>query len=331
MSTTSNSFGSGTFGTQFGAKTSGSGKQIIDSCLRSNGIGTSDSVWRARALDMLNTIYFHVLQGKTWKFADREMFFDTRPPYELGTLALTQGGDTVTEDTATPVTQFNSTMKGQLFVPTQGDQGGYRIRKINSSTSLDLLPSYSGATAAASSYKILYDRIILDAAVQGIKSLSLGQFGHIEPVSLGQFRRMKYDNPGQTGAPQKFTVVDTEDDSGQLTLEFFPSPDRRYACILNYEERPVHYADSEDSFGLIPPQHIPALEYALRAEIYVQQNNAAMAQTMGNKAAMAYSRLCSDHAATDPRPRIQHGRKYFNRGHRGHSSYGLNWFPKVDD
>jgi hypothetical protein len=153
----------------------------------------------------------------------------------------------------------------------------------------------------------------------------------MELLGLQRFRERKENNPTLTGIPRWATVVQVEEDSGQIQIEVYPAPDKRYTVTLEYSERPLRLSDAATCFPLIPPEHMAAMYYGILEQIYILQNNGAMAQAAGKHAFQAALKMAADHEVTDPVARIQHGRRYFNR-HRNRSRYyGLNWFGKVED
>lgn len=335
MTDSTNEFGSGEFGGQFGASLSANVKSLIDDVLRAGGVLITDDTYRKRALVFANQVYRTSLQGKHWNFTHRELQFDMQAPYGAGTVTLTQGDSTVVEDLdtdASPITQWNGSMKGRMFCPTSRVQDYYRILKINDSKSLEIDNVWPEDTATVQSYQILADTYVIDVKASAIKNVSVNGVGRIKLIGRQSFRTMKMKNPCLTGFPEWGTVTGMEADTGQIKMEFYPAPDKRYAAHLEYTERPVTLEDSESCFPLIPPEHMPVLFYGTLAEIYRFQNNAAMASEYGKMFARALTKMSSDHNMTDPVARIQHRRKYFQRRrHRYPGYYGLNWFGKVDD
>lgn len=320
------------FGELFGGTTSASVQALITKCLTAVGINADDTEYRARALVFLNFVYLNRLKGRHWKFTNREAFVDLKPAYEAGTVALTIGTNGVTEDTAPPVIAFTSLMVGQTFVPQQDDQDVYRILLVPTAQSLTLASQYTGATAAGSSYKILFDRVSLEVGVQAVRSVVVAGVGEIAPMGLQAFRNLKSMNPSLVGRPQYFTLVEAETGSGQWTLELYPAPDKRYSAQIEYSVRPVGLVDETTCFTLIPSDHLDVLYYGVLADLYRVQENGAMAASAAKDAANSWVRFASDHEMTDSTARIQHARGYLGRQrarHRGY--YGLKWFGRVDD
>ena len=335
MTDNANTFGSGTFGGQFGSSQSAHVAQLISDALVATGVSSQDTTYRERALVFANDAYLALLQGRHWKFTNKELTLNLPPKYNTGTVKVTQGSDIVVEDVdvangATSQVQWNVRHLNGMFTIGSDDKY-YRVHELEGSKKLQIRPSYNEATASFQSYKIIPDRVSIEAKVQDIKSFTIHGSGEIRAMGLQQFREMKECSPTTEGSPRYFTVVDHEEDSGQMTVELYPSPDKQYAATIEFSIRPTRLEDSETCFPLIPPQHMVALAYAVRAEIYRYQNNDAMAREYGRLAAEAFSRMASDHSLTDPVARIQHGRKYFNRRQRYKGYYGLNHFGKVED
>jgi hypothetical protein len=306
---------------------------LITDCLNSTNIAPTNTLYRERALAFANYVYLRLLQGKHWSFTNREQTFELTQPYATGTVKLTQDSSIVEEDVdtvngAVPVLSWNSKILGQLF--TSGSHT-YRILKTETVKKMVLAADYTGETASYQPYKILFDRYKATAHVQDIKSLTLHMFGEIALVNLQRFREKKESNPTLTGIPRWATVTHIEADSGQIQIEVYPAPDKRYTVTLEYSERPLRLADDGKCYPLIPPEHMPALYYGVLEQIYILQNNGAMAQAAGKHAFQAALKMAADHEVTDPVARIQHGRRYFNRERNWRGYYGLRWFGKVED
>lgn len=324
-------FGEDEFGDQQGASLNNSVAKIITDCLIAVGINEDDTLYRTRALVALNQIYLSRLKARHWKFTQREAFLDLQAPYSTGDVNITQGSYDV--DVADPLdgVQWDATMLGQMFVPDGGNVEHYRVATVPSLVSLTLSAKFSGETVAASSYQILFDRLVLEPAILAIRSLSVSGIGEIRPIGTQQFRNMKAANPGLTGIPQFYTLVEADAQSGHWTLEIFPSPDKRYTAQVDYSVRPVGLEDEDDCFTLIPPQHIDVLHYGVLAELYRIQENPAMLADCRSEAARAWRTFSSDQEMTDSVARIQSGGRHFRRRqHRYPGYYGLNWFGKVE-
>lgn len=333
MADEANEFGSGTFGSQFGAEVSGGFKSLIDDCLRAVGVVTTDSKYRSRALTMLTHVQTNALKGRNWKFLNRELYIDLQAPYTSGTVALTQGSDTVREDVAlatVPLISWNVTHKGAKFA-FEGEEYTSRILDVPDNKTLELASKYPNTSANLKNYKILFDRENLDVKIHKVKSVSINGIGEIKPTGLEKFRRMEAENPTRTGFPEYYTLTHTEEDSGQLRIEFYPAPDKRYSARVEYTETVTRPEDSETCFSVIPPDHIDVLYYGAVTELYVFQNNASMAQIMSTRYQDSWRRFASDQDMVDSVARMQHGRKYFSRRHRYRGYYGLSWFGKVED
>lgn len=320
------------FGELFGGTTSPSVQALITKCLTAVGVNSDDSEYRSRTLVFMNFAYLKILKGRHWKFSHREAFIDLRPPYEVGTVALTQGSTLVEEDTVPPTIQFNATMIGQTFAPNQSDQDLYRVAALPTAKKITLTSMYAGETTSESAYKILFDRFVLEAGIQSIRSLLVTGLGELKPCGLQEFRNKKGENPNLVGPPKWYTLVNAEKDSGQWTLEIFPAPDKRYSAQIDYTLRPVGLVDEDNCFTLIPPDNLDVLYYAVLADLYGYQENATMADRAGKIAAMSWNTFASNQEMTDSVARIQPARRYFNRRRDRYAGfYGLKWFGRVDD
>lgn len=325
-------FGQDEFGDQLGASLNNDVAKIITDALVAAGINSEDAVYRERCLTFLNMAYLNILKGRHWKFMNREVFLDLQAPYESGTIAVTQGSYDVSADPPPSTMQWNATMIGMMFAPTGSSINHYRIATIPTATTMTISAKFSEESITESSYQILFDRLVLEPQVQAIRSLSISGIGEIRPIGIQEFRTKKAANPTLTGTPKFYTLVNAETQSGVWTIEFYPSPEKRYTAHVEFTVRPVGLEDEDGCYTLIPPHHMDVLHYRLLAEIYRIQENPAMLSDARDEAARAWMKMAGDHELTDSVARIQPGRQYFSRAaqrqYRGY--YGLQWFGKVE-
>jgi hypothetical protein len=328
MTDEANQFGSGTFGTQFGGGLSTDVKTLLDDALATTGIGSNDTRYRDTALRLANQVYLSILKGKHWAFLNKELFLETRAPFEAGTVDVTEGSHTVVETNSTQV--FNVLNLGGMF--TVGGRGEYyRVAEIPRNTELTISSQYGGPTATDTSYKILYDRIKLDSKVQDLKSLVLLGHREIKAVGLQQFREMKARNSNLIGPPEWYTIVEQNPQDGSMTVELYPAPDKAYPIQIEYTERPLRLEDSETCYMVIPPEHYDVMLLGLRAKIYQDQNNTQVYQQVQSEFSQAWLRMAADIEVTDSVASFKHKRNYFNRRQKYRGYFGTRWFGKVDD
>lgn len=323
-------FGQDGFGDQFGASLNNSVAKIITDCLVATGINSEDTDYRARTLVYLNNIYLNRLKGRHWKFTQREVFLDLKAPYTTGDIAIVQGSYDVAPAVPPDTMQWDATMLGQMFVPDGSNVDHYRIDTIPTSSTLTLSAKFSGETITSAGYQILFDRLTLEPGILAIRSVSMSGFGEIKPLGTQAFRTMKASNPGLTGTPRFYTLVNAESQAGAWTLEVYPAPEKRYTAQVDVSLRPVGLSDSDDCFTLIPPHHMDVLHYGVLAELYRYQENPAMLADCRKEAANAWRVFASDQEMTDSVARVQMGRRYFNRTRQYEGYYGLRWFGKVE-
>lgn len=316
------------YGELFGGEASSSAQAMVTKCLVAVSVNPDDADYREKALTFLNFAYLHRLKGRHWKFLNRELYIDLEAPYSTGTVALTQNDATVVEDSAPTAIVFSAPMLGKTFAV---GINAYRILSLNSGQSLELSTEYADPSTTSQSYKILYDRISLNEEVQAIRSLMVQGIGELAPLGIQEFRAMKAKSPTLTGIPRFYTLVQAEEDSGQWTLELFPAPDKSYACQIEYSARLTGLQDEADVYMKIPPENLDVIFFTVVADLYAAQENATMADYWGKKAANSWLTFSSDQELTDSVARIQHARRYFDRGRRYKGYFGLNWFGKVED
>lgn len=323
-------FGQDGFGDQQGAPLNNSVLKIITDCLVATGINPEDEDYRARVLVFLNNIYLNRLKARHWKFTQREAFLDLQAPYVTGDIAVTQGAYDVAAADPPGTMQWDTTMVGQMFIPDGSNIEHYRILTVPTLNTLTLSAKFSGDTITSAGYKILFDRLTLEPGILAIRSVAISGLGEIRPVGTQQFRNIKAANPGLTGTPRYYTLINAKEQSGDWTIEFYPSPDKRYTAQVDYSVRPVGLMDEDDCYTLVPPHHMDVLHYGVLAEIYRYQENPTMLADCRREAARAWQLFSSDQEMTDSVARIQKGRDYFNRGRRYEGYYGLQWFGKVE-
>lgn len=331
MTDEANEFGTGEFGGQMGAGNSSDMKTLISDVLKTTGVGTNNTRYRETALAFGNQVYLTILKGRHWKFMNKELFMDVLPPHTPGTVQATPATHSIKAEEGTALTAFNSNHKGQMLAVAAQEEY-YRVIDVISGTELQIHSRYVGDAVTDATYKIVNDRILLDSKVQDIRSLSVVGHREIKPVGLQQFRTRKETYPTQTGTPDSFTVIGERAQDGSQLVEIYPAPDKRYSIFIEYTERPMRLEDSETCFLVIPPEHMDVMILGMRAKIYQDQNNEAMARVVGAEAAQAWNRMAGDQEITDSRARLQPGRNYFhrNRGSRFKGYYGLKHFGKVD-
>jgi len=336
MSDEASRFGTGKFGSQFGTLAASNVKTIIDDALKQTGISTSNVGYRDTALSFLNQVYATALKGRQWKFMNKELSIEMEPPYELGLVSVEEGSHDVieyVEDGSVPVTKFNATQLGRMFVPKSSRDWQYRIIEVESLSKLKISPGYVDADSTMGlGYEILNDRITLDSKVQQVKSIRPSGHLEMQPKGLGEFRELKSRNYGLKGVPRYYTVVGVDEQAGQLTLEVYPAPDKRYGFHIEYNVRIGRLSDSETCYTVVPPEHNDVLLLGLRAAIYEDQNNIQLADRVNQKATSAWLRMASDYEITDGQPRLQpHSQNYRNRyGRRTSIFYGRKHFGKFD-
>ncbi|TXH10653.1 MAG: hypothetical protein E6R04_04790 [Spirochaetes bacterium] len=326
-----NGFGQDGFGDNQGASLNNSVSKMITDALTATGIAIDDDDYRARLLVFLNKAYLKILKGRHWNFMNRELALDLQAPYDTGNVSLTQGSYDVANVDIPLTTQWNATMLGQLFIPTGQDLTQYRVSEVPTATTLKLQAKFAEDSVTSSAYKILFDRIFLEANVSAIRSLSISGRGEIRPLGLQEFRVKKSSNPGVTGTPQFYTLVRSEAQSGNWTLELWPSPDKRYTAHVEFSLNPVGLTDEDSCFSMIPPKHIDVLHWEMLAEIYRIQENPTLLADARSQAIRTWNIMASDFEMTDSKARIQPGRRYFTRPRQVYQGYyGLAWFGKVE-
>ena len=336
MTDEKNEFGVGEFGGQFGSIAASDVKTIIDDAMRQSGINPTNTAYRSTALSFLNQVYATALKGRHWKFMNRELSLELEAPYNVGKVSLVDGSHDVEEyitDGDPSLIKWNVNHLGAMFYPKGFEEGFYRIAEIVSLNKMIITPGFAGAdTTIGTNYEIIRDRVVLDSKVQNVKSVRLVGYREMQPVGLEEFRQMKSINYTLTGVPRFYTLVNTTEQEGALTMEFYPAPDKRYAMHIEYNERILRLEDSETCYTVIPPEHNDVLVLGLRARLLEDQNNLPLSEIVNRDAKSAWNRMASDYEVSDGQPRIQPHRRNIRSRYNSRSKifYGRKYFGRFD-
>lgn len=301
---------------------------LIDAVLKATGQTTADLDARSRCLEFVNARYLQVLKSKHWRFLMREGIYDLRAPYTTGTATVVNGSNAVTG----VGTVWNASMIGQKII-LGSDGASYRIQTVPTQTTLTLSSAYQETSQSGVTYKIAFDRVEMPTNAQAVKDALIAGFWKLAPYGMADFRLVEAKNEGLTGTPEIYTVVDQEENSSELTIQLYPSPDRDYSFRFEYNLRPYKLDDEADQYFLIPDNYLDVMYYGVLHDMYRYLADAQNSNSALRDYQTSFSRMVSDNALTDQEPRIQPSRNYYNRVRRGayRGYFGTRWFGKVDD
>lgn len=114
----------------------------------------------------INQIQDYIFFLRDWEWRRKSIPMTTKPPYETGTLSITQGSRTVT---GSGTTWTDAMKEGYLIV----NNVSYKISSVASSTSLRLRQPFAADSVSGVAYKIVYPSITLDPSLSGVINVAL--------------------------------------------------------------------------------------------------------------------------------------------------------------
>lgn len=141
-------------------------QEIKNSVFRSMGLDPDDveTIINDEVEQRINTLQDDIFFDRDWEWRKSTFYLTLIKPYETGTVTVTEGSKSVT---GSGTTWVDSHKDGYLLVNSKR----YKIRSIDSSTSLTLESAYPDDTASAQSYKIIFPDYRLDPRINSIISV----------------------------------------------------------------------------------------------------------------------------------------------------------------
>lgn len=309
-------FGSGAFGTgSFSSSPLYSTKTLIDKILRftNHKDPSVETARRLVVLDCLQNVYARVTGQKNWDWLYQTVDFNFEAPYETGTVALTQGSESVV---GTGTVFSANVIPNNVFVPG-GRSESYVISSVESATGITLEGEYAGATALESSYKVIKPMYRLPADCEQIQSIVLDGYGEMVPVGTQEFRRIQARDVTATGMPRWYTDVGRRATDGVRTIEVYPAPDKKYIAQLNYGVNIIALQDSETNYPLIPDRHRVVLYHGALSQFAGFLRDQSLMTKADKDYETAYFEMKSDNKLTDSRLILTPARNYINDWYRG--------------
>ena len=177
----------------------------------------------------LNDRYTQILDRLDWRRIRKETVIQTVAVYETGTVALTNGLNTVTGTGTT----FTSAMTGRLFRNVL-DNAYYTFTYV-SATSGTLDRVYEGETGTGLTYKIAQNRYTLPSDCKIIDGARLlDPPGELIKKSAAELDFMAPHRPTY-GAPEFWAPsLDDSSDPPLGRIEFYPIPDEVTSIVVAY-------------------------------------------------------------------------------------------------
>ena len=224
----------------------------------------------------INSRLREIIERNDWLRLIKIGTIQTIAPYETGTVALTNGVNTVTGTGTT----FTSGMTGRRFRP-EGRSEFYTFTYV-SATSGTLDRVYEGDDVTGASFKIFKNIYAMPSDLDRIESLKVPRTNR----DLDQVGREYLDerDPAREwyGAAEAYALADDSADSTPLVqIELFPIPDRAEGLPIRYR---VAVAELAAAATKIPEWVNPyAIIYGVEADLYNLMEKPGMAQAKESK------------------------------------------------
>jgi hypothetical protein len=201
--------------------------------------------------------YVGLMLGRfiNWRWLEKQYIFRTTAEYTTGDADVTEGSANVTSNHASTV--WTTAMVGRAF-KTAAYQELYRIKSVESSTSMTLEQVFNGDTATDQSYTIAQDRYLLPSDLD--TELNVLQFvtpDNLELVPSREFDRLRFESHSGhhlglttglvTNNPRVATIRGSED--GKPVLVLHPFPDDAIQIIINYYSELQELSRDNDHWG----------------------------------------------------------------------------------
>ena len=149
--------------------------EVINEVIR--GLGLDSETIESRVLESIklriNEAQDVIFYDSDWEWRKRTFYFTTTPPYETGTISVTQNSRTVTGSG----TSWSASMRvGYIVISDKL----YKIQSVDSTTSLKLQTPYDGSTASGLEYKIIFPTYPLNHEISSIVAVRY-QAREVEP------------------------------------------------------------------------------------------------------------------------------------------------------
>jgi hypothetical protein len=159
----------------------------------------------ARIKNHINDVCLEKWHGYAWSFRYREYGIALSPRVTSGTLSATNGNSTVTAS-GTP---FDTAIHAGAWLRFTGDtvQAWYRVRNVNSTSSIEIEPAYQGTTGASKAYELCKTDYLLPSELSDIGSIKITYDGVVlTPSHQLQSDRMDFP-PLATGSPRDIRLL----------------------------------------------------------------------------------------------------------------------------
>jgi len=235
----------------------------------------------------MNLMYFNILNGGSeydielstpwiWAKARNPGILTFEPPYETGTVALTNGSTSGTFSTA-PTGLGSFTDSHQLKLD---DEGAFYIfaSHVADATAFTLDgPIVSDTNAAASFRAYKTDYTLLDDVIRLISPMRVYRRSFVQPSEVALIERNAFDRdfPKPNGfikaVPTHATLVHEID--GQMVIRFNSWMDEQIRIEYDYIPFPTVLTASPDTTPLLPREDRVALAYAAIHQILEDKND----------------------------------------------------------
>lgn len=201
----------------------------------------SATVTQAKRYINIGLYDMHISYWENFDWAERNAILLTQPEYTTGTLAVTQGGTTLTGtstlwDTANTATGANNMRVGGKIV-INGSVNVQEITAIASDTSATIGTRFIDATVTAASYSYFEDEYDLDADfLRPLDQRLFSSSWDIPMIGRNEFRH-RYPRNKLVGKPKIATMISKNsisDATPERRIVFFRPPDIVYMIPYSF-------------------------------------------------------------------------------------------------
>lgn len=315
----STSFGSGVFGSSgLGSSPFFNVYELVSSILSATGHSSpaGETTKRVPILQFINNRYQEICLGTHWRWLKAAYDFNLEAPYIDGTVAVTQGDETVTGTS----TAFDANLEDKWLFFIASLTNTYHIASVDSATSLELETKWADDTDSSLTYTAVKNQYKLPKETDHLLSFVIDGFPPLVPLGLQDYREMVARNPTLLDRPQYYTLVRRDTDDDAVYVEVYPSPDKRYQTHIDYAVRIMKLEDLTTCYPIIPDRYRAVLFYGALGDFLNHViGNPIRAKTALDEFHIFLARMQNDTQLTDQRMEIRPQRHYW-RGRYGGSA-----------
>lgn len=230
------------------------------------------TIARTEALRRINVSYLRNSTAHAWRHLLKRFTLQTEAQYRTGTVAVSNGGTSVTLTSGTWTTSW-ATAPSMRRIVIAGRPEPYDVSLFGSTTSATIADPWIGDTVTAATYRLYRDVYALPADCGFTKVMALydpDQRCRLHFYNQPRFIETRAEEPGLTSTPECFTLVNQSSESTpRQQIQFYPAPDTVRTYHGWYFRRP-DLLTSEGSFFDWPEEFEDMLWVLAAIEYYNQ-------------------------------------------------------------